>query len=90
MAALEALSCEVPVIATAVGGLPEVVRHGENGFLFPVGDVESMASAAVELLEDEERLRQFGAAGRSWALDQFEESQIVQQYRRIYRQVLED
>ena len=45
LAALEALSCEVPVIATDVGGLPEVVRSGENGFLLPVGDVEAMSEA---------------------------------------------
>jgi N-acetyl-alpha-D-glucosaminyl L-malate synthase BshA len=90
LAALEALSCEVPVIATAVGGLPEVVREGENGFLFPVGDVEAMAAAAIDLLGDEERLRRFGEAGRKWALEQFEEAAVVERYRRIYRQVLED
>lgn len=90
LAALEALSCEVPVIATAVGGLPEVVRDGENGFLFPVGDVDSMAKAAVELLQDESRRKRFGVAGREWALDQFDEDSVVQQYRRIYRRVLED
>ena len=90
LAALEALSCEVPVIATAVGGLPEVIREGENGYLFPVGDVESMATAAIELLADEEKLRRFGGAGRQWALSQFEEDDVVQRYRRIYRQVLED
>ena len=90
LAALEALSCEVPVIATAVGGLPEVVRHNENGYLFPVGDVDSMAAAAVDLLKDEEKLRRFGQAGRQWALQQFDEEEVVQRYRRIYRQVLED
>lgn len=90
LAALEALSCEVPVIATAVGGLPEVVCDGENGYLFPVGDVESMAAAAVELLQNDEKRRSFGVAGRRWALDQFDEDSIVEQYRRIYRQVLED
>ena len=90
LAALEALSCKVPVIATSVGGLPEVVRDGENGFLFPVGDVESMAAAAVDLLQNEEQREQFGEAAREWALTQFDESDVVNQYRRIYRQVLED
>ena len=90
LAALEALSCEVPVIATAVGGLPEVVRHGENGYLFPVGDVDSMAATALELLQDEDKLRRFGREGRRWALERFEEDEIVERYRRIYRQVLED
>lgn len=90
LAALEALSCEVPVIATAVGGLPEVVRDGENGYLFPVGDVNSMAAAAIDLLKDEKKLLEFGQAGRRWALEQFEEADVVERYRRIYRQVLED
>jgi N-acetyl-alpha-D-glucosaminyl L-malate synthase BshA len=90
LAALEALSCEVPVVATAVGGLPEVVRDGENGYLFPVGDVESMATAAVDLLQNNEKRRTFGVAGRKWALDQFDEDSVVQQYRRIYRRVLDD
>jgi N-acetyl-alpha-D-glucosaminyl L-malate synthase BshA len=90
LAALEALSCEVPVIATSVGGLPEVVRDGENGYLFPVGDVESMAAAAIRLLRNDELRMAFGKAGRQWALDQFDESDVVSQYRRIYRQALED
>ena len=90
LAALEALSCEVPVIATAVGGLPEVVRDGENGYLLPVGDIESMAAAAIGLLEDEKKRRRFGEAGRRWALERFEESAVVSRYRRIYRQVLDD
>lgn len=90
LAALEALSCEVPVIATAVGGLPEVVRAGENGFLFAVGDIEGMAEAAIELLRDDGKLRRFGQAGREWALEQFSEDDVVARYRRIYRQVIED
>jgi N-acetyl-alpha-D-glucosaminyl L-malate synthase BshA len=90
LAALEALSCEVPVIATAVGGLPEVVREDENGYLFPVGDVDSMAAAAVALLLDDDKRQRFGRAGREWVLEQFDEAEVVERYRRIYRQVLED
>ncbi len=88
LAALEALSCEVPVIATRVGGLPEVVVDGENGYLLPLGDVEGMAAAAVSLLEDEPRRRQFGAAGRRRAVEEFQEDRIVARYREIYRRVL--
>jgi len=90
LAALEALSCEVPVIATSVGGLPEVVRHGENGFLFPVGDVESMSTAAIELLQDDEKRQRFGKEGRRWALEEFDEARVVERYRRIYSRVLND
>ncbi|MEE8137816.1 MAG: N-acetyl-alpha-D-glucosaminyl L-malate synthase BshA [Thermoanaerobaculia bacterium] len=89
LAALEALSCRVPVIATRVGGLPEVVKDGENGFLLPVGDVEGMAKAALDLLEDDERRRSFGDSGRRWAVETFGQESAVEQYRQIYRRVLE-
>lgn len=90
LAALEALACEVPVVATDVGGLPEVIRDGENGFLRPVGDIEGMASAALKLLEDDSLRRQFGEAGRRWAVEQFDEASVVRQYRRVYQRVLEE
>ncbi len=88
LAALEALSCEVPVIATRVGGLPEVVVDGDNGFLREVGDVDAMAAAAIELLEDEPRRRAFGKSGRRRALEMFSEDLVVERYREIYRRVL--
>jgi N-acetyl-alpha-D-glucosaminyl L-malate synthase BshA len=90
LAALEALACEVPVIATSVGGLPEVVRDGENGFLLQVGDVEGMAAAALGLLRDDERRREFGRNGRQWAVDRFDQATVVERYRRVYRKALED
>lgn len=89
LAALEALSCEVPVVATAVGGLPEVVVHGENGFLLPVGDVEGMAEAGLELLQNDEMRSRFGRAGRLRAVQQFDQKTIVEKYRRVYRGALE-
>ena len=89
LSALEALSCRVPVIATAVGGLPEVVRHGENGYLFPLGDVDQMAGAALALLRDESRREAFGQAGRRWSVERFDQANVVERYRRIYREALE-
>jgi N-acetyl-alpha-D-glucosaminyl L-malate synthase BshA len=89
LAALEALSCEVPVIATAVGGLPEVVVHGENGFLHPIGDVEGMAASALRLLTDEPMRQAFGASGRKRALEVFSQDAIVARYRAIYERVVE-
>ncbi|HEX3126295.1 MAG TPA: N-acetyl-alpha-D-glucosaminyl L-malate synthase BshA [Thermoanaerobaculia bacterium] len=89
LAALEALSCEVPVIATAVGGLPEVVVHGENGFLHPIGDVEGMAASALRLLQDEPMRKAFGASGRRRALEVFSQDAIVAHYRSIYERVVE-
>jgi N-acetyl-alpha-D-glucosaminyl L-malate synthase BshA len=88
LAALEALSCEVPVIATAVGGLPEVVLDGENGFLHPIGDVEGMAASSLRLLKDEPMRKAFGASGRRRALEVYSQAAIVAQYRSIYERVV--
>ncbi|MEM7677306.1 MAG: N-acetyl-alpha-D-glucosaminyl L-malate synthase BshA, partial [Myxococcota bacterium] len=65
LAALEALASGVPVVASNVGGLPEVVRDGETGRLTPMGDVEAMADAAVELLRDAKRHENFAHAARA-------------------------
>ena len=88
LAALEALSCEVPVIATSVGGLPEVVEEGKSGYLRQVGDVAAMAAAALELLEDEDKRRAFGRAGRATAVDKFSQQRVVGLYRDLYERTL--
>jgi N-acetyl-alpha-D-glucosaminyl L-malate synthase BshA len=87
LAALEAMSCEVPVIATQAGGLPEVVVHGETGYLCPVGDVEGMASAALHLLGDEDLRRRMARASRRRAVEEFSQNAVVQRYRAIYQRV---
>jgi len=88
LAALEALSCEVPVIASRTGGLPEVVADGECGVLCLVGDVEGMAWGAADLLRDEAKRRRFGAAGRARALRLFSQDKIVRQYRDLYERTI--
>jgi L-malate glycosyltransferase len=88
LAALEALSCGTPVIASNIGGLPEVVRHGENGFLLPVGDVEGMAAAAVSLLQDPQRMASFKTTARAKAIELYEMHKIVPLYEKFYQQVL--
>ncbi|MGH7394969.1 MAG: N-acetyl-alpha-D-glucosaminyl L-malate synthase BshA, partial [Candidatus Methylomirabilales bacterium] len=88
LAALEAQSCGLPVIATRVGGLPEVVADGETGYLFPVGSVQAMAEAAVALLQDAERLQKMGEAARRRALAHFDASLIVPRYEAFYAAVL--
>jgi N-acetyl-alpha-D-glucosaminyl L-malate synthase BshA len=87
LAALEALACEVPVVATTAGGIPEVVVDGECGFLRPVGDVEGMAEAALRLLGDEPLRRAFGEAGRRRAVEHFAQDDVVGRYRAIYERV---
>jgi N-acetyl-alpha-D-glucosaminyl L-malate synthase BshA len=89
LAALEAMACEVVPIATNVGGLPEVVDHGENGFLAPVGDVDAMAGYAIEVLTDESKLKQMGDAGRAAAQARFCSSKIIPMYEKYYREVLD-
>jgi N-acetyl-alpha-D-glucosaminyl L-malate synthase BshA len=88
LVALEAMACEVPTIATNVGGVPEVIQHGETGLLYAVGDVEAMANGAVELLKDAERLRAMGTAGRQFARKNFCANLIVPRYEEYYAQVL--
>ncbi len=90
LAALEALACGVPVIATRVGGLPEVVEDGVNGHLLPVGDVEAMTAAARGLLEDRERWSRFSKAARGMAIHRFEEEAVVDQYRLLYQKILKE
>jgi N-acetyl-alpha-D-glucosaminyl L-malate synthase BshA len=89
LAALEAMACEVVPITTNEGGLPEVVDHGKTGFLAPVGDVETMANYAIEILSDENQLRQMGEAARASAQARFCASKIIPMYERFYRGVLD-
>jgi len=89
LAALEALACEVPVIATLAGGIPEVVRHGIDGLLYAVGDVAGMAEGAIALLSDADRQRSFALAGRAGALERFSEVAIVARYRHLYETTLD-
>jgi N-acetyl-alpha-D-glucosaminyl L-malate synthase BshA len=88
LAALEAMAHRVPVIATQVGGLPEVVRHGVDGYLEPLGDVAAMARDAVGLLRDCALRKRMGEAARERALSTFEEGPVVDQYEAVYERVL--
>ncbi|HXU46786.1 MAG TPA: N-acetyl-alpha-D-glucosaminyl L-malate synthase BshA [Thermoanaerobaculia bacterium] len=88
LAALEAMACEVPVISSNAGGLPEVVIDGETGYLRPVGDVAGMADAALELLRDEPKRRAFGEASRRSTIERFSQDVIVGRYRGIYDRVM--
>ncbi len=89
LAALEGMACEVVPIATRAGGVPELIEHGVTGFLADVGDVETMARYAVELLGDESALRAMAKRARGVALDKFCASKIIPLYEDFYRKVLE-
>ncbi len=88
LAALEAMGHRVPVIASRVGGLPEVVRHGVDGYLETMGDTEAMAQSALRLLKDDDLRKRMGDSARERALDTFAEGPIVDQYEALYRRVL--
>ena len=88
LTALEAMNCGVPVIATAIGGLPEVITHGETGYLFPVGDVADMAASAVALLADPARHEIFRAQARKRAEQFFDADQIIPLYESFYEETL--
>jgi N-acetyl-alpha-D-glucosaminyl L-malate synthase BshA len=89
LAALEAMACKVPSIATRVGGVPELIDDGITGLLFPVGDVEAMAAGAISLLKDRNRLEAMRLDGRKTAQQRFCASLVVPHYVRYYEQVLE-
>ena len=88
LAALEAMAHRVPVIASRVGGLPEVVRHGVDGYLEPLGDVAAMAQDALGLLRDPELRTKMGRSAQERALSTFAEAPIVDQYEAVYERVL--
>src|SRR6202012_2526444 len=87
LAALEAMSCSVPPIATRVGGVPELIDDGQTGLLFPVGDVEAMAAAAIALLNDPARLQQLSQAARKAAVDRFSAASIIPLYEDYYQRI---
>ena len=88
LAALEAMACKVPSIATRVGGVPELIDDGVTGLLYPVGNVEDMAAGAVSLLKDRDRLNAMREAGRETAQKRFCSSLVVPHYVRYYEQIL--
>ena len=88
LAALEALACGVPVVASDVGGLPEVVRAGETGLLVPVGDAGAFAHAILQLTADPARHQAFRTAARADAVARFSPEPLLDQYEALYRRVL--
>ena len=88
LAALEAMACEVPVVSSDIGGIPEVNVDGVTGFLCPLGDVDAMAEKTLVMLSDEEKLAVF----RKGALEQarrFDIKNILPHYESYYRQIIE-
>ena len=89
LVALEAMASEVPVIATQVGGVSEVVDDGVDGFLFDVGDLDSMVEAATSILSDPNLRTRLGRAGREHAKRNFCHERIVGQYVELYSRTID-
>lgn len=87
LAALEAMACQVPVISTNTGGIPELNVQGVTGFMSNVGDVDDMAKNAIYVLEDEERLLKFKHQALEHAKT-FDIKRIMPVYERLYEKVI--
>ena len=89
LAALEAMACQVPVVASRVGGLPEVIDDGVTGFLHPPDDLDGMAASGVALLTDPVRYQSVAEAALAAVLQRFCSKVVVPRYEAFYRQVIE-
>jgi len=87
LSALEAMACQVPVISSSVGGLPELQVHGQTGFIAEIGDVDRMARYAIDLLSNPAKHKLFADAARQRAKE-FESAKIIDQYEHYYQHVL--
>jgi L-malate glycosyltransferase len=88
LVALEAMACQVPVIASDVGGIPEVVKDGLVGYLAPVGDVHTMAAKAINILSQEDLRQEMSLQARNYALEHFHIDTIIPQYEDYYQKIM--
>lgn len=88
LASLEAMACGVVPVATGVGGLPELITDGEDGFLEDVGDIARLAGRVTELITDDALHARMAAAARATAITRFSTEKIIPQYEEFYKKVL--
>lgn len=87
---LEAMACGVPCIGTRTGGIPEVIQHGETGYMCEIGDTEGIAQQALSLLQDDALHRKMAQRSMQVVNEQFSSEEIVSQYEAIYYDILRD
>jgi glycosyltransferase involved in cell wall biosynthesis len=85
---MEAMAAELPVAASAVGGIPEIVKHGEIGYLFPPRDSEAIANVIIELLSNGEKTRQMGKSGRDKVIKEFSPEDYIQKLDSLYDELI--
>lgn len=88
LAALEGMACGVVPVASRCGGVPELITHGENGFLEPVGDIGAHAGRVVELLNDDALRRRMSEAARQTAVSRFDATIVIPEYEAFYEEIL--
>ncbi|MBT2701533.1 N-acetyl-alpha-D-glucosaminyl L-malate synthase BshA [Bacillus sp. ISL-40] len=88
LVALEAMACGVPCVGTNVGGVPEVINHGMNGFICEVGDIDDISNKSLAILVDQDLYQQFSKQSVETAKTKFKADQIVEQYEQIYFNLL--
>lgn len=88
LAALEAMACGIPVVSSSVGGLPELIRHNETGFIAEIGDIDRMAKYSIDLLTNEKKHKLFSENARKRAEENFDISIVLPQYENLYNKIL--
>lgn len=88
LSALEAMSCGLPVVSSSVGGLPELIRHNETGYIAEFGDVKRMARYTIDLLKNEKKYKAFSENSRARAVNNFDIGLIIPQYEKYYDKVM--
>ncbi|HUS06444.1 MAG TPA: N-acetyl-alpha-D-glucosaminyl L-malate synthase BshA [Bryobacteraceae bacterium] len=87
LAALEAMACGVPAVATNAGGIPELITHGVDGFIEAPGDVATQAQRVTELLTNPQLHSRMSAAARNTAVTRFATQAVIPQYEHLYEKV---
>ena len=90
LVALEAMACGVPVVASRVGGLPEVVQHGKTGYLAEVGDIQAMSEGVLKLLTNDLLYKAFSKQAVAWARETFPVERAVKSYEAVYQEACDD
>jgi glycosyltransferase involved in cell wall biosynthesis len=88
VSAIEAMAAGCPVVATRVGGLPDLISDGETGYLVPPGDAQAVSAAMLRLLREPEMARRMGQAARALVRERFAAQRLVSDMERLYPELL--
>jgi len=89
LVALEAMACGVPCIGTNIGGIPEVISDGYNGFVCKLGDLDEISKKAISLLQNESLLQEFSFQASQTPIDRFQSNLIVEKYEKLYESLMQ-